>query len=216
MLLPDHPPGFPYPNRYIRTLLIRQFSGISISRRDVKPFAQNPHFCDRAPHLLFQRFIGSRSDIAGTGRSYVSVYLMLLCFFAITYLVYSRISALAPECDLHSPQLPITDPSHSNVLSPANSMSPVTPVNRDGDSAKIVSPAGSKHKCQATTSHRHTTAYTHANRPHQYHHVRACKLPSLISASTMKIQVSSDAKHTSPKRPYLPSFRGLRPELLLV
>jgi len=50
------------------------------------------------------------------------------------------------------PQLPTLHASHSNVPSPANSMSPVTPANYEDNSAKTVLSAGSK-QCEYRRQH---------------------------------------------------------------
>jgi hypothetical protein len=88
------------------------------------------------------------------------------------------------------PQLPTPPASHSNVPSPANSMSPATPPNYEGDSAKIVSSAASN-----------TMQIPGDNiSPPYHHHVHARKSSSPIPAHTKTSQISLDTKHTSPKK----------------
>jgi hypothetical protein len=85
------------------------------------------------------------------------------------------------------PQLPTPPASHSNIPSPANSMSPATPPNYEGDSAKIVSSAGSN-----------TMQIPGGNISPPYHHVHARKSSSPIPAHTKTHSI--DTKHTSPKK----------------
>ena len=84
------------------------------------------------------------------------------------------------------PQLPTPPSSHLNVSSPANSMSPVMPPNYEGDSAKIVSSAGSN-----------TIHILGDSVSPPYHHVHTCKSSSPIPVHT-KTQVPLDTNHTSP------------------
>ena len=86
------------------------------------------------------------------------------------------------------PQLPTPPASDSNVSSPVNSMSPVTPPNYEGDGAKIVSSGGSN-----------TTQIFDDNVSPPYHHIHACNPSSPIPAHT-KTHSSIDTKHISPKR----------------
>jgi hypothetical protein len=87
------------------------------------------------------------------------------------------------------PQLPTPPATHSNIPSPANSMSPVTPPNYEGDTAKIVSSAGSS-----------IMQIPGDNVSPPYHHVHTRKSSSPISAHPTKSHASIDAKHPSPKR----------------
>jgi hypothetical protein len=87
------------------------------------------------------------------------------------------------------PQLPTPPSSHSNIPSPANSMSPVTPPNYEGDSAKIVSSAGS-----------HTMQISGESVSPPYHHAHTRKSSSPISAHPAKTHAPIEAKHPSPKR----------------
>jgi hypothetical protein len=102
----------------------------------------------------------------------------------------SRRSSVDPyQTSADVPQLPTPPASHSNVPSPANSMSPVTPPNYEGDSAKIVSSAGSN-----------TMQISGDNvSPPYHHHVHTRKSSSPLSAHT-KSHASIDTKHTSPKK----------------
>ena len=85
-------------------------------------------------------------------------------------------------------QLPTPPSSHSNVPSPANSMSPTTPPNYEGDSVKMVSSATSN-----------TMQISGDNVSPPYHHVHTCK-SSPIPAHP-QTQTSIDAKHCpSPKK----------------
>ena len=86
------------------------------------------------------------------------------------------------------PQPPTPPASHSNITSPANSMSPVTPPNYKGDSAKIVSSA---------TSNTMQISGDGVSPP--YHHAHTRKSSSSIPAH-LKSQTSIDTKHTSPKK----------------
>ena len=86
------------------------------------------------------------------------------------------------------PLLPTPPSSHSNIPSPANSMSPVTPPNYEGDSAKIVSSAGSN-----------IMQIPSDNVSPPYHHVHTRKSSSPIPAHP-RSQTSLDTKHTSPRK----------------
>jgi hypothetical protein len=83
-----------------------------------------------------------------------------------------------------SPQLPT---SHSNIPFLANSISPTTPPNYEGDSAKIVSSAGSN-----------TMQIPGGTISPPYHHVHTRKSSSPIPAHTKTHSI--DTKHTSPKK----------------
>lgn len=102
--------------------------------------------------------------------------------------VISKVVGRVVSTPTDVPQLPTPPSSHSNVPSPANSMSPVTPPNYEGDTAKIVSSTGSN-----------TMHISSDNISPPYHHVHARKSSSPIPAYT-KSQISLDTKHTSPKR----------------
>ena len=86
------------------------------------------------------------------------------------------------------PQLPTPPASCSNVPSPANSVSPATPPNYEGDGAGIVSSGGSN-----------TMQIFSDNVSPPYHHIHARKSSSPIPAHT-KTHSSIDTKHISPKR----------------
>lgn len=99
----------------------------------------------------------------------------------------SRRSSVDPyPAQTDGPQLPTPPSTHSGVPSPANSMSPVTPPNYEGDTAKIVSSAGSN-----------TMHISGVSPP--YHHVHTRKSSSPISAHP-KAHISIDTKHISPKK----------------
>ena len=84
-------------------------------------------------------------------------------------------------------QLPTPPSSHSNVPSPVDAMSPATPPNYEGDTAKIVSSAGSN-LMQISGDN---------ISPPYHHHVHTRKSSSPIPAHP-KSQIAPDTKHTSP------------------
>jgi len=85
------------------------------------------------------------------------------------------------------PQLPTPPAYHSNVPSPANSMSPVTPPNYEGNSAKIVFSAGPNTMQILGDS---------VSPPH--HHIHALK-SSLPIPTYTKTQIHIDTKHPRQK-----------------
>jgi hypothetical protein len=90
----------------------------------------------------------------------------------------------APADHTHLP----TPPSlHSDVSSPANSVSPVTPADLTCSTAKIVSSAGS------------STMQIGDNASPPYHHAHTRKSSSPIPAH-QKRPISLDTKYTSPKK----------------
>jgi len=83
------------------------------------------------------------------------------------------------------PQLPTPPSSHSNVPSPANSMSPATPPNYEGDSAKIVSSATSK-----------MMQISGDNVSPPYHHVHARKSSSPILVHPITVHINHHSHPT--------------------
>jgi len=96
----------------------------------------------------------------------------------------SRRSSAVPES-----QLPTPPSSHSNVPSPVDSMSPATPPNYEGDTAKIVSSAGSNLM---------QISGDNISPPYHHHHTRKSSSP--IPAHPKSQTQTLDTKHTSPKK----------------
>jgi len=108
-----------------------------------------------------------------------------------------------------APQLPTPPASHSNVPSPANSMSPATPPNYEGDSAKIVSSTGSN-TMQIPGSNISPPYHVHRRKsslPISAAHQKTVK-PSIAATATSSTLIIPRGYYGDDNNKYLEEHRG--------